>query len=462
MRPSLLFLVAHAGLILLGAAAAFHPAVARLGLAARLCAAFAAGAVLLTLEALVFSLAGLPWSVAALAVAPLGFAAYAWRKRDPAPDAGDLRSSSAAAVRALAGGALALAVLHVLVSFATSRSTSVDYLFFWGVKAVHFARARGIDVEFLKWPFFAAHGVPDYPPLLPVVQAWGVLLAGEMPWRRVGPLSSALWFLAAIPLVHALLRRRIGAGPAAAVTAFWGAALGASLSMSYSGGNAEAPLLFFETVAGVALITETRGGSAGARAIAAATLAGAVLTKVEGLAVAAFLVMGTLARDGLERRPRKLRRIAPVALAPAGAVGCWFLFQLLTGLRVGYRGHGALLGLHWEHLDRVAIEMFRNLGAGTAGLSWAFPAVLLVLFWRRIVPVLPAVAGSVGLLLFLAFDYLHDARDPWERIGWTLPRVSQAALSLLILAAGVAVFASPRARASVLPDSEPAAPGPPP
>jgi hypothetical protein len=315
----------------------------------------------------------------------------------------------------------------------------MDYLFFWGVKAVHFADARGIDVELLRWPFFA-HGVPEYPPLVPIVQAWGVLFAGEMPWRRAGPASSALWFFAALPLVLALLRRRMGDSPAAAVTGFWGAALAVSLAHSYSGGNAEAPLLFFETAAGLALITESRDDPLSFRWLAAAALAGAVLTKVEAVPATALLVLGTIARDRLESRPGVLRRAIPILVLPALALASWFGFQLFSDLPVGYRGHGKLTVLHWEHLGSVAANMLKNLAAGTAGIAWLFPFLVLLFSWRRVRPVLPALSAAAGLLLFFAFDYLHDAGDPWERIGWTLPRVSQPALSLLILAAGVAFF----------------------
>jgi hypothetical protein len=45
---------------------------------------------------------------------------------------------------------------------------------------------------------------------------------------------------------------------------------------------------------------------------------------------------------------------------------------------------------------------------------------------------------AAGILAFLVFDYLHDDRSPSERIRWTTPRVSQPALSAVILAAGVA------------------------
>lgn len=450
MRPSFLYLTAHLSLVLLGGCAAFHPSVRALSTAARLAVCFGTGGILLTLEGLLFSALGIPWSVAALALPLLaGTVVAGWKAggqtqaQAPERRAGERPVGTAGWVTAAAASVTFLATIHLVASLVTSRSTSVDYLFFWGVKAVHFAQARGIDVELLKWPFFV-HGVPEYPPLVPVVQAWGILLAGEMPWRRAGPLASAAWFLAALPIVFAMLRRRIGANPAAAVTAFWSVALAVSLSVSYSGGNAEAPLLFYETVALVALLTESRGAPASDRWLPAMALAGAALTKVEALPATAFLIFGTLLRDRLDGRTGILRRAALLLLMPAAAVASWFGFQLLSGLPVGYRGHGRLLELHPEHLASIGREMFRNLGAGTYGIAWGVPALVLIVFWRRAWEALPALATAAGILAFLAFDYLHDAADPWERIGWTLPRVSQPALSALILGAALAMFAGTR------------------
>jgi hypothetical protein len=82
--------------------------------------------------------------------------------------------------------------------------------------------------------------------------------------------------------------------------------------------------------------------------------------------------------------------------------------------------------------------MLYSLDAGTLWLSWAVPAVALVVFAKRWKSVLPALALAAGVLGFMAFDYLHDTDDPATRISWTLPRVSQPALSAVILAAGLA------------------------
>ena len=85
--------------------------------------------------------------------------------------------------------------------------------------------------------------------------------------------------------------------------------------------------------------------------------------------------------------------------------------------------------------------MFRNIGGGTYGIAGA-PAIVLSVFWISIQR--SGARMAAGILAFLAFDYLHDAADPWERIGWTLPRVSQPALSALILGAALAMFAGSR------------------
>jgi len=439
MSPAVVYLLSHVLLVPLGAAAAFHPSVRDLPVAARCGLAFGSGAVFLTIEGLLTSLAGLPWSVASLAAPLLALSAVsvlvAGRRRAPAVP--PLPHSGWRPATILAGAAVLLALVHLSLSLATARATSVDFLFFWGVKAARFAEAKMIHTELLAWPYFA-HAVPDYPPLVPVTEAFSVLAAGEMPWRRA-PIASMFWLAAALPLVYGLLRRRLDKDAAAGVTAFWGAALSTSLVHSYSGGNAEAPLLFFETVAGAALLAEEERERAPSRFLPALAMAGAVLTKVEAVPALLFLVAGTLLRDRLERRPAVFREALPLIVFPALALGSWFAFQWLSGLRVGYRGHGPFFAITFAHLGSIAKEFPRQLNAGTFGLSWILPLAFLATS-RQFRAALPGLALAVGLLGFLAFDYLHDVTDPAVRIGWTLPRVSQPALSLTILGAGIVFF----------------------
>jgi hypothetical protein len=284
--------------------------------------------------------------------------------------------------------------------------------------------------------------VVDYPPLVPIVQAFGAVAADRFPWRTV-PLTSLLWVAAAAPLLHALLRRRLDGDSAAAVTAFWVAAMTASVATSLSGANAEAPLLFFESVALAALLTE---GPDTSRFLPALMLAGAVLTKVEGSVAAILIVFGVVVRDLLERRPKLWRRAVALTLSPAAALSAWFLFQWHFGLRPGFRGHGGLLALHADHLGTVLARLPPALEAGTYGVSWILPLVLLIAARPRVRPLLPAFALGAGLMAFLVFDYLHDRENPAIRIQWTAPRVSQPALSALILASGLASFGMERRR----------------
>lgn len=434
MREDVVYLLAEAAIVLFGGAAAFHPSVRDFSWPARLAAALAAGSVLLTVEATLFSMLGIAWSVGTLAVPLLlvsGFLIFVWirKKADAEPE------RPLPTYRSMALVLSSLGFLYLLLSLALSSSTSVDYLLFWGVKAVRFAEARGIDAAFLR-SGYSFHAVPDYPPLVPILQAWGALASGKMPWR-LNPILSAVWAIAAAAILVPLLRRKLGA-PAWVVLAFWSVALSFSLAYSYSGGNAEAPLLFFETVAVASLLTESETNPS--RFLAGIALCGAVLTKVEGTAAALALIAGTLVRDLSRRQTGAVACALRLAIGPALGLAVWFSYQRSAGLHVGYRPHGELLRLYPSHWGSIAQNMLYFLNAGTLWLSWAIPILFLAWFARRWRRVLPALALTLGLMGFLVFDYLHDKEDPAVRIGWTLPRASQPALSALVLGAGLAAF----------------------
>jgi hypothetical protein len=306
------------------------------------------------------------------------------------------------------------------------------------VKTSRFVVAKGIDSALLGWHFFD-HGVPDYPPLVPVVQGWGSLLAAGLPWTFV-PVISALWLVVGAVAVNGLLARRFASG-SAATALFWFTALSISAVYSYSGGNAETPLIAFVTVACASLMVE-RADERWTRAIAAMAFAGALLTKVEALVAWSAVVLGTIARDVWLRRPDVIRRTMIIAIVPLLALGLWFFYQWRAGLPVGYEAHGQLMQLRWSNLGSVLEALPRHLNAGAWGLAWLIPLVVMAVAGRRSwIPALPALTGVAALFAFFVFDYLHDLQPPIERIGWTLPRISQPALSLWILAA--AVIASP-------------------
>ena len=437
MMQTAFFLAAHLALPLFGLPAAVHPSLRGAPLPARAAAAFAAGAVALTVEATLFSILGIGWSAASLAVpllvASIGLAM--WWARRPVPV--EARASASRRIASAATALAGLAVVHLGLSLFTGRATSADFLLIWGVKGARFAAAGGIDAELLRFKF-SHHLVPDYPPLVPIVFSWSAL--------------------AAIPLVTVFLRRRLPPNTATAVVAFWTVALAISIVHSASGGNAEAPLLFFETAALAALLAERREDPGTSRFFPALALSGAALTKVEGSVAVVLILAGVALRDFLERRPRPLSRLLPLAAAPLVCLMVWFAFQATHGLPVGYRTHGELADVHVLHLSSVLFGMARHLDAGTAWLSWVVPLALLAASWRQIrAALLPALALGAGLLLFYLFDYLHDPTDPSIRIAWTLPRISLPCLSALILAAGMAAPEASRvaARSPVPVESRP-------
>jgi hypothetical protein len=331
----------------------------------------------------------------------------------------------------LAGG---LALIYLVLSLSSSSATSTDFLLFWGVKAVRFAHDRGISADFLRAPF-ASHTMPDYPPLLPVIQGWGCLVAGEMPWG-IAPIVSAMWLIVSVPIVLERLRRVLGDDEPAAVTGFWSAALSISLVYSYSGGNAEAPLLFFETVALVWLMTEQ--GPSESRFVPLIALSGAALTKVEGSLAVALIAAGTFLQSDRRGLARSAARALLLAEVPAAAVGTWFLYQASRKLPVGYRGHGAMLALNPDNLGGTVTAMLRFLNAGSLWLPWILSLLLVLLVpgaWRRLLPAFLLIGGLLGFLLFI---FVHGPSVPRLYIEWILPRVSQPALSAAILTAGLA------------------------
>ncbi|MCU1350400.1 MAG: hypothetical protein JWO56_3430, partial [Acidobacteria bacterium] len=80
-----------------------------------------------------------------------------------------------------------------------------------------------------------------------------------------------------------------------------------------------------------------------------------------------------------------------------------------------------------------------NLAAGAWGLSWlialAVIAIVAVRAPRRLVDALPLLIPVPLFFAFFVFLYLQYASGLSLQLSWTLGRISQPALSLLILGA---------------------------
>ena len=436
---ALSFGFAQMAIVLLGLPAAFHPVVRHSTLLARTGASFLLGAVLLTLEGIVWSLLGIQWTIWTLGL-PLGIASFAaavllgLRVSGVSIEAEVEPAQSP--VRVAAHAITLCALAYLAWQLAATRATSSDLLFFWGVKGVRFAAAGGLDAALLGWPFFI-HAHVNYPPLVPTVLAWGNLVAGGMPWRWI-PMTSWLWVAATSAVLGPILRPRLGAAAAAVVTAVWTAAISASMVYSLSGGNAEAPLVAYLTVACAALLAIPPVGQSLSWAVVVLGFAGAALSKNEGMVSVFLLTGGALVRAWFDHDRAAGIRAVGAAFTAVGAVGLWALYLGVHGLPLTDPVRERALSITFEHTGKILSAIPSGLGVGTSTLSWWVLIIAVVASTRRVVPFLPAVALFCGLFLFAFVYYLHSQSDPTDLIGWTLPRLCQPALAALVLWAGLA------------------------
>ena len=377
---------------------------------ARLGFAFLAGALLLTIEATLFTMLGVRWSILGLSL-PLIIASgiVFWRQRPVRPTD---RSVCATSI-------IVIACLHFLLSIITTQSINPDYVLFWGTKAVHFAMSRSLDAGYL----LSRYAPPriDYPPLLPIVQAWGLLFAKQMPWITAAAMS-AVWLIAAVPVIN-WLTGSIHA------TAFWTAAMAASLAFCGSGGNAEAMLVMYISVGAAAIVARRTS-------IAAIAFAGAMLTKEEALVTIGAILIGVVIYD------RGIRRAAILAASSAAGASVWFAFQKRFGMHVGYDRVTLTHTFHWGNLPTIFREAPKSLAAGCWGLSWLIPLAIIIYIAlkspQRLKDAIPLLVPVPLLFVFFVYLYLQYESSLAMKMWWILPRLAQPALSLLILAAAFA------------------------
>jgi hypothetical protein len=438
MPAPLIFALAPLAMIPFGGWIIAFPFARRMDLPGLLALSFLAGAVALTVECILFSLVGVPWSMAGLSLMPVaGTAGIVARQIRFSKSHANVKEGFGAQsrfVRVLSWIAIVGAVVALATCIIAARGNSVDLLYFWGAKAHRFALARGIDTAFLK-DRFAIHTHVNYPPLLPCIYAWAEMVAGKFCWRAA-PLISVLWLAAGIALIRSFLRLRGGAARAESAAAYWAVCLAASFVYSKSGGNAEAPLVVCLSVAVLVLLLEEEIGT-GAPLLASLALAGAVLTKLEGSVAAVLIASGAVLRDWMAGRPL-VRRVMSLAALPLICIAIWFGFEIVNGLPVVDPIRESPGQFSFAHARDIANFALPRLGVGTFGIAWILPAVFLVIYRRRWKDLLPALVPIFGLIGFIVVYYLHIQQNLEVLIIWTLPRLIQPVLSLLIIASVIA------------------------
>lgn len=377
----------------------------------------AAGAVVLSAEMLLLDRLRVRWSVPLL-VAPGAAAAivhalaHRRRRKESAPPL----SRRAAAALAVAGFELAVAFLLA----AAGHATSPDYVTFWGTKGQRFAALGAIDVPYLK----LIH--PDYPPMVPFLEAWSSMAAGRFEWMGPPIFLPVFLFLAAWAF-WGLSRESLGDERAAELTAVLAGLLSYVALVDLNAGGAEGPLWFFESLALSALLF--RGGAHRDR-IAGVALAGAVWTKTEGTVFALLIVaLFALVRAADGRAGRFLR---DVAIPPAVAFLAWGLYCRTHGLASRF-GAETLTTIEPGLLPGVLKAIGQNAGYRAGYLPWV--VVLLVSLGGRPGRGQLAAAGcAAGFVSVLAMLYMHGAEVPRQMIGWSASRALVGPMVCLFLA----------------------------
>jgi hypothetical protein len=406
--------------------------------------ALLAGALAFYLALALFTLLGIPWTrwtlLAALALlVSIPRRALGWLQ--PARDTGR-GSHPGEAPSALRLGWGDLAAASFVVAFTllavTLWVTTPDFVYHWGLKAERFALARAIDFRFLALLWNGGPGIhPDYPNLLPSLYAATAVLARRFDAHAL-MLWPVVWFIALL----AALRGALQAARVRRWTAQATMATTAAIVTTFALGNVLAGgadwMIALALAAAVPALCGLAGEAGDLQVGLAAAFAAA--SKIEGVPVAAFLVVAHLfaraARDGL-RSPRALGGVAlRSGLPPAAAIVPWLVETARHGLfQAGNSGP-----FDWGRRR----EIWRGVRevAGSAplhGLPWAL-ALLPLLWLSRRTRALAAVLSAQAL--FYAWAYFASPIDPWL---YVLSNGSRLAFQLLpAVLVGAVIATEPR------------------
>jgi hypothetical protein len=400
----------------------------RRGWDAELPLALLSGCVALHLAVTVLDWVELPWTRTTLAIVALTLAVpgitglrhsrIGRRHHLPGPRGAPPRATPATL---LADGAAAALVLLMLWATLAWRSPFTDFVYHWGLKARRFALAGGIDWRFLAHPA-VDYANPDYPHLWTELLAVPAIFAG-----RFDASILMLWtplFLAALALElrYRLGRHITGTARGLATLAVLMPVTGFAIG-HLQAGAADLPLLV-ALVVGVGSLQDNSAASAAVRVGIAAAAAAAL--KIEGVPLAALLIVLLLARHraALYRRPR---RLAQLWLPIASVVVPW-----LVSLKVHALLEPARRGpIEWQRWDEILASSWRVVTIE----EWLGLPLLLgltpLLLWRRHSRWIGIMVLSA--LTFYGYVFLCSRGDVTFLVLSALPRLLLHILPLTLL-----------------------------
>lgn len=381
-----------------------------------------AGALLLHLLLTALDALGVPWHPLLLAglLVLLFLLAHRFRPRpaDPARLPSDLGW----------GDGLALFALLVFTCTAwTLWTMTPDFVYHWGLKGVRFFLHRGVDYAWLARPWnWAVH--PDYPHLLPELEAVSALFAGRFE-PRAQMLWSSLFFLLILAAAREGLRSAEDRWIAQAALAIVGL-LSAMFGMGHLMAGAADWMIAGAFLAALPALLRPPDRAGDWQIGLAAGFAAA--SKIEGAPFALILAGTQLLRRLLAEKRLDLPAAWRLGL-PAAAVGLPWLLRVFH--------HRLFLGSNSGPFDPARAEVILPaLAEALADPAWhglsllvlLGPALLLVRRTR-------AVAAVATLqLLFYLYVYFTAPVDTEYYVLTSFSRLAFHLIPALVVAGGVA------------------------
>jgi hypothetical protein len=402
--------------IIAGAWCARWPSVASLDRRARFAIVFAVGCIAAAVLMFLETVLGMSWDRVSLG-SPLFFLALAappmlWR--DARNDVAWTWSDTATL--------LIIALLTYAVMDA--RATNGDLIHFWGPKAQQFHLTGKIDTQFLGFQhYYLMH--PDYPPLVPLIEAWSSLGAHGFSWWGA-LLLTPIFVYATVEAFRGLASGAIGPERASRFAMLMAAVLTFAIVQGRAAGGADAPLIMFEAIA-LAAVTFAGDHWSGI-AVAALALGGASWSKFEGAAFAVALIVVFL----VIRR----RWLAALLLAAPSVIllASWIAFADKHHLLDAYAGNRGAFNV--AAIPMVVYEFAKSASYGFFFLPWIAAAAPLLIARRWRPAALPLLVALL-VLGYTIFFYLHGP-DPWWWIRTSAERVSTTALMCIVVASAAA------------------------
>ena len=386
-----------------------------------------AGAVVLHLLLTALDFAGVPWNPFLLVLLGLAFYALGWRFL---PQGGE--GGGAPAGLGWGDGVALFAVAVFTLIALTGWITFSDFIFHWGIKGSRFFLARRVDYAYLGRPWnWVLH--PDYPNLLPETYAVTALLAGRFDVPALMLEAGALF-----ALLLAAVREGLRRGTGDRFTRQAGLALVALAVGAFGIGYrmAGSPDWMIALALAAALPPLLRPPDRVGDFQIGLLAAFAAAAKMEGVALAAFLVLAQWVRHVRLERRLALGALLRAGLLPAAVILPWLgrtlhhhLFLALNSGPFTPSRAPAILAAALEGLQAPEWH----------GFLWAVLLPPLLLLHRRARPFAVVATLELGFFfyVYLTSESAGQARlfvlSNFARLGFQLV---PASLTMAILAWG--------------------------